>query len=73
MIPLYACNYHDYMHFCGQPSYVNRSQRLNFKCHILYSGAVLIGLFNQTCFDAVISIICQDSLLGNIVCTIQQN
>ena len=69
MIPLYACNY---MHFCGQPSYVNRSHRLISNA-ILYSGAVLIGLFNQTCVDAVISIIYQDSLLGNIVCTIQEN
>ena len=34
------------------------------------SGAVLVGLFDQTCVDAVISIIYQDSLLGNIVCTI---
>ena len=40
---------------------------------ILYFSAVLIGLFDQTCVDAVISIIYQDSLLGNIVCTIQEN
>ena len=53
------------MLFSGQPSYVNRSQRLN-----LYSGAVLIGLFDKSCIDGVISIIYQDSLLGNIVCTI---
>ena len=33
VIPLHACNY---MHFCGQPSYVNRSQRLNFKCNIIF-------------------------------------
>ena len=26
------------MHFCGQPSYVNRSQRLNFKCNIYSCG-----------------------------------
>ena len=62
MIILHACNY---MLFSGQPSYVNRSQRLN-----LYSGAVLIGLFDKSCIDGVISIIYQDSLLGNIVCTI---
>ena len=71
MTPLHTCNY---MHFSGQPSYVNRSQRLNFKCTIIiYSGAVVmvIGLFDQTCVNAVISIIYQESLLGNIVRTIQ--
>ena len=52
---------------------VNRSQRLNFLNAILYSGAVLIGLFDQTCVDAVISIIYQNSLLGNTVCTIEEN
>ena len=55
---------------CRQPSYVNRSQRLNFKCNIIFS-TVLFGLFDQTCVDVVISIIY--SLLGNIVCTIQEN
>ena len=58
--------------FCGQPSYINRNQRLNFKCNsLLYFGAVLIGLFDQHCVDAVISINYLDSLLGNIVCTIE--
>ena len=44
VIPLHACNN---MHFCGQPSYVNKSQRLTNA--ILYSGAVVIGQFDQTC------------------------
>ena len=61
------CNY---MHFYGQLSYVNRSQRLNSNA-VLYSGAVLIGLFGQTCVDAVIGIIYQYSLLGKVVFTIQ--
>ena len=33
VIALHTCNY---MHFCGQPSYVIRSQRLNFKCNIIF-------------------------------------
>ena len=45
VIPLHACNY---MHFCGQPSYVNRSQRL---CNIIFWCCT--GLFNQTCVDDV--------------------
>ena len=33
VITLHACNY---MLFSGQPSYVNRSQRLNFTCNIIF-------------------------------------
>ena len=43
---------------CRQPSYVNRSQMLNFKCSIiavLYFSAVLTRLFDKTCVDALIS------------------
>ena len=39
---------------------------------ILYFGAVLIGLFDLTCADAVISIIYQDSI-GNVISTIQHD
>ena len=58
------------MHLCRQLSYVNRSQRLNVN-EILYFGAVLIGLFDLTCVDAVIALFTK-TLLGNIICTKQK-
>ena len=62
------------MHFVWATQLCKEKSEVKFQMQyyilVLY---LLVGLFDQTCVDAVVSITYQDCLLGNIICTAQES